>query len=216
MAILSGIVLPDGTRVIHQSAKNNSAIELAMAATISPRVDLFSYSDGTFAWGYGSNGSRQTALAILASASDDDFARRYAESFCRNIVVRWPGDLTRTGVHWSIDEEWVRSWAKTCSTPPLSFEHYAAAWARDREYGTDDTVGRLMRRLPFPDYGDHPPIPHPSREEIVSLQSEMLEWIIAENTCNTLLAEGLWPPKAHSMDEWEFLRARLNGPVFDD
>nr|WP_049981021.1 DUF6166 domain-containing protein [Halolamina rubra] len=54
------------------------------------RYDLLSASPSGFEWGYGGSGPAQLAIAILAHAYDDEFAREWCQEFKRDVVAGLP------------------------------------------------------------------------------------------------------------------------------
>ena len=54
------------------------------------RYDLLSASPSGFEWGYGGSGPAQLAIAILAHAYDDEFARKWYQQFKRDVVATLP------------------------------------------------------------------------------------------------------------------------------
>lgn len=69
-------------------------------APLAPRRDLHAYSENHFEWGYEGAESSQLALAILACCTDDNTARRCADSFMREIVANF-------GNEWEINTDQV-------------------------------------------------------------------------------------------------------------
>lgn len=54
------------------------------------RYDLLSASPSGFEWGYGGSGPAQLAIAILAHAYDDEFAREWYQQFKLDVVAGLP------------------------------------------------------------------------------------------------------------------------------
>lgn len=54
------------------------------------RYDLLSASPSGFEYGYGGSGPAQLAIAMLAHAFDDEFAKRHYQQFKREVVAELP------------------------------------------------------------------------------------------------------------------------------
>jgi len=54
------------------------------------RYDLLSASPSGFEWGYGGSGPAQLAIAILAHAYNDEFAREWYQQFKLDVVAGLP------------------------------------------------------------------------------------------------------------------------------
>lgn len=68
---------------------------------LDPRRDLHSFSENHFEWGYEGDESRQLALAILASSTDEQTAQQYADEFMREIVANFSNE-------WEMNDDQVR------------------------------------------------------------------------------------------------------------
>lgn len=59
---------------------------------LAKRYDLLSASPSGFETGYNGSGPAQLAIAILAHAYDDEFAREWYQQFKRDVVAGLPED----------------------------------------------------------------------------------------------------------------------------
>ena len=74
------------------------------AQELDPRLDLLNMSPTGFAWGYLGSGPAQTALAILADASNnDDLAFRHYQAFKEQVIVHQLG-------RWTLPDAFVQGW----------------------------------------------------------------------------------------------------------
>ena len=68
------------------------------------RYDLLSASPSGFEWGYGGSGPAQLAIAILAHAYDDEFAREWYQQFKSDVVAT----LSENG--WTLTKSDLDEW----------------------------------------------------------------------------------------------------------
>ena len=92
----------DGTRVATETAVIYAGTREPMAPVgqecsvtvddepLEYRYDLLSASPSGFGWGYGGSGPAQLAIAILAHAYNDEFAREWYQQFKRDVVAGLP------------------------------------------------------------------------------------------------------------------------------
>lgn len=70
------------------------------------RYDLLSASPSGFEWGYGGSGPAQLAIAILAHAYDDEFAREWYQQFKRDVVATLPEN------GWTLTKDDLDEWRR--------------------------------------------------------------------------------------------------------
>lgn len=78
---------------------------------LDPRLDLRNHSPTGLSWGYAGSGPAQTALAMLAYATEDDkVALEYYQRYKAEVVARLPSS-------WRIPVSAVRRWVAKQSSP---------------------------------------------------------------------------------------------------
>ena len=70
------------------------------------RYDLLSASPAGFEWSYGGSGPAQLAIALLAHAFDDEFAKRHHQRFKREVVAELPED------RWILQKRNLDAWRR--------------------------------------------------------------------------------------------------------
>ena len=84
LAIDAGYQVPTAVLVSGRDNENIMALPL--------RLDLLDRSPMGLSWGYEGAGPHQLALAILAFAKDDDYARLWHKKFLRDVIATYDPD----------------------------------------------------------------------------------------------------------------------------
>ena len=84
---------------------------------LEPRLDLRTFSDQGFEWGYDGAGPRQLALAIVADHfTETETALRHHEKFLLNFVAGWRDD------YWTLTSNDVDSALKDVVEVPMTLD----------------------------------------------------------------------------------------------
>jgi hypothetical protein len=70
------------------------------------RYDLLSASPAGFEWSYGGSGPAQLAVALLAHAFDDEFAKCHYQRFKREVVAKLPEE------RWILRKRNLEAWRR--------------------------------------------------------------------------------------------------------
>lgn len=71
---------------------------------LAKRYDLLSASPSGFSWSFSGSGPAQLAIAILAHAYDDEFAKSRYQKFKRQVVAELPED------EWTLTKDDLDQW----------------------------------------------------------------------------------------------------------